>query len=271
MVSRLSRIKVSNGQIFWREAGKDGCPVAILLHGSWHDSTQWQEILAALSKDCHCFAPDLLGFGNSIPDRLPTSIANEVECLDEFIDTLKLARPFYLIGHSLGGWIAMSYALKYPDRVRGVVLIAPEGLSAPTQTPANGFSRFLLGQPLLFKGWLSALKLLTSISDGAATLKSQQANWEFFAKFPTTCQLLFRRSTKAIQAELVADRLADFATPTLILQPESDPAGTIAQSQAYAQAVITAEYRSLPQPDPNLPDRDEAAIASIREFISSIQ
>ena len=128
MVARSSRIKLSAGQIFWHEAGEDRRPVVIFLHGSWHDNTQWSSAIEILSQNFQCLAIDLLGFGNSTALQTPTSIEMEVDCLHEFLTTLKLRRV-YLVGHSLGAWIAVSYALKYPQVVAGVVVISPEGFS----------------------------------------------------------------------------------------------------------------------------------------------
>ncbi len=269
MVYRLSRLKLSTGQISWREAGKDGCPVILFLHGSWHDSSQWQEIINAMSKDFHCFALDLLGFGNSETERIPETIASEVACVEEFLDTV-IAQPVCLVGHSLGGWIAIAYALKYPDRVRAIVTIAPEGLVEPTSSEYGNFTKFMLGHPWLFKTWLGGLKLLTLVSDDANLLDRQQQSWEYFARFPTTCKLFFQRSRKSIGQELVGDKLSGFKTPILILQSEADDASTIAQSQAYAQAIQIARYRSLPATDPALPDRDEDTIAAIYQFIADL-
>ena len=44
-----------------------------------------------------------------------------------FLQAVKLEKV-YLVGHSLGGWIAASYALKYPEKIDGLVLLAPEGV-----------------------------------------------------------------------------------------------------------------------------------------------
>ena len=121
---RNSRVKLSVGQIFWREVGQG--PSLVFLHGSWEDGTQWLRTIEHLSPYYQCFAPDLLGFGGSERRKIHYSIDLEVECLAQYLDTLKL-RQVYLIGHSVGGWVAASYAIKYPDRVQGLVLLAPEG------------------------------------------------------------------------------------------------------------------------------------------------
>jgi pimeloyl-ACP methyl ester carboxylesterase len=239
-----SRIKVSAGQIFWRETGDRHRPIAIFLHGSWDDSSQWQKIIDLLSTKFHCFAPDLLGFGNSTAIKTPSSISVEVDCLHEFLNALKL-RPVYLVGHSLGAWIAVSYALKYPDLVQGVVAISPEGFSFVNWQQYSQFTILLLTHPLLFKLWLNGLELITAISDGAAPLVKEQDYWSFFEKFPTTCRLLFQRSIEDIRRELVADRLIQFRLPFLVLQSDLDENFIIQQSQAYAKAVRKSEYKLI--------------------------
>jgi pimeloyl-ACP methyl ester carboxylesterase len=271
MVDRNSRIKLSAGQIFWREAGDDRRPVMIFLHGNWHDSNQWQDLLEPLSKDFHCFALDLLGFGNSIAIEPPTSIEMEVDCLHEFLTKLNL-RPVYLVGHSLGAWIAVNYTLKYPNLVQGVVTISPEGFFLTNWRQYGLLAKLLLAHPVLLKLWLVGLQTLTSVSDGAAPLAKRQAYWKFFREFPTTQTLLFRRSTKEIQRELVADKLSTFKTPILILQPDRDDASVIKQSQAYAQSIHDAEYRSIQ--DWKSTSRHKIplqTVMEIQEFIDRVQ
>ena len=216
-----SRIKVSAGQIFWRETGDNHRPHAIFLHGSWDDSRQWQPIIELLGHNFHCLAIDLLGFGNSTAVETPGSISVEVDCLHEFVTALKL-RPVYLVGHSLGAWVAISYALKYPDLVQGVVAISPEGFSLANWQQYSKFTRWLLAHPRLFKLWLSGLAVVTSISDGADPLVKRQKYWNFFHDFPTTCKILFQQSSNDLQAELVANRLRQIGAPFLVLQSDVD-------------------------------------------------
>jgi pimeloyl-ACP methyl ester carboxylesterase len=243
MVDHSSRIKISAGQLSWHEAGDARHPVVIFLHGSWDDSNQWDEIIKPLSKKFHCFAIDLLGFGNSVATEMPNSIDVEVECLHEFLTVLKL-RPIYFVGHSLGGWVAISYTLKYPEFVQGVVTISPEGFSTNWQQYGQ-FTQWLLARPRLFKFWLNGLSMITSISDGDNPLVKKQDYWNFFQKFPTTCRLLFQRPIADIQRDLVANRLLQFRRPFLVLQSDADDASIIAQSQAYAKAVRKSEYKVI--------------------------
>ena len=245
--SRISRIQLSAGRVFWREAGSRDNPVLIFLHGSWHDCSQWTEIVEPLSGDFHCFTLDLLGYGNSTAIEPPNSIAIQVDCLNEFITTLKLS-PVYLIGHSLGAWIAISQTLNSPDTIRGVVAISPEGYSLNNWDKYGRFTKYILVHPWLLSLWLNGLKALSSLSDGALWLTKAQAYWQFFQQFPTTCRIFFSRSNRSIGKELVTDRLAQFRLPLYIIQDDRDQPIVIKQSQAYARAVHKAEYRSIPTP-----------------------
>lgn len=270
MVDLSSRIKLSTGQIFWDEAGDTRRPAIVFLHGSWHDRRQWQDIIHQTRQHFHCLAPDLLGFGNSVATRTPTSIEMEVAHLHEFLSTLKL-HPVYLVGHSLGAWIAASYTLKYPDLVRGVVAISPEGFSLTGWQKYSPLTKLLLAHPVLFKLWLKGLEATISISDGAYPLVRSQAYWQYLSQFPTTCHLLFQRSNREIRQELVADRLAQFKSQLLVLQIDRDDRFTIEQSQAYANSVRQSEYKSIKDPDPDSPDSGRQIAREIQAFIERVQ
>jgi pimeloyl-ACP methyl ester carboxylesterase len=271
MVDLSSHIKISTGQVFWREAGDSENPVVIFLHGSWEDSKQWAKIVELLSEKFHCFAIDLLGFGNSVAIETPSSIKMEVDCLHEFVTALKL-RPVYLVGHSLGAWIAVSYTLKYPDLVQGVVTISPEGLSLLYWQQYSQFTRWLLMHPWLFRVWVGGLKVLASVSDGAYPMIQQQPQWALLDKFPTTYRLFFERSIKSIADELVAERLSQFSKSFLVLQNDVDDRLTIEQSQAYAKAVWKSEYQWIKNAEPiSTPETDIQIALEIRGFIDRVQ
>jgi pimeloyl-ACP methyl ester carboxylesterase len=271
MVYRSSRIKLSAGDIFWREAGDSHCPVLIFLHGSWHDGTQWQEIVEPLSKYFHCFALDLLGFGNSTAVETPSSIEIEVDCLHEFLTTLKLT-SVYLVGHSLGGWIAIDYTLKYPDRVRGVVAISPEGFFLPNLHKYGGITKWLLSHPSVFKLSLTGLRTLASVSDGAAPFDKKQSYLNFFNQFPTTCKIFFQRSQREISSELASTKIAHFRKPISILQSASAEIGSIKQSEAYAKSIRTCEYRVIPEHE-SITDRQsiDFVVTEIKMFADRVQ
>lgn len=107
------------------EAGR-GDPPLVLIHGLGSDMRVWSENLAALSARHRVVAFDLLGFGRSDKPAGVHALADHVACVRELIDGLGGAA--ILVGHSMGGQIALRAALSYPERVLGLVLAAPAGL-----------------------------------------------------------------------------------------------------------------------------------------------
>jgi len=121
---------------------------AILVHGlaaSLHDWDVLRPELAARGYAVH--APDLLGHGESAkPNNLEQYTGDSVFAhLTEWISTLSLEKPAILVGHSLGGYMALRYTLEFPKRVRALVLVNP--FYTPAQLPSA--LRFFLRRPLL--------------------------------------------------------------------------------------------------------------------------
>jgi pimeloyl-ACP methyl ester carboxylesterase len=89
----------------------------LLLHGFAEDGTVWEEMIPQLKNDCRLLIPDLPGSGRSglLPGEPSIdALAGEVKA---FIDQLGLA-SCVLIGHSMGGYVALAFAERYPDRLR---------------------------------------------------------------------------------------------------------------------------------------------------------
>lgn len=269
LLVRNSRIKLSQGQVFWREIGSG--PAMVFLHGSWSDSSQWLALMEHLSSDYHCFAPDLLGFGDSERPNIHYSIDLEVECLAEYLEALHL-QQVYLIGHSLGGWIAASYALKYLEQVEGVVLLTPVGVLESMEPRKNKRWTQWLQMPQSLFFWLKrSLQPLAKLLGRHKRIRQSLQQPEL-RQFPTTRQLLFERRQSEIKAELLQERLNLLKVPVLILQGEQDHPTAIAESRAYADLapiatlhVISHGGRDLPQELPDL------VVQHIRDFVQSVE
>ncbi|MDZ7958155.1 MAG: alpha/beta hydrolase [Aulosira sp. DedQUE10] len=262
---RNSRRKLSQGLLFWREAGQ-GIPV-ILLHGAWNDSSQWVPLIDALSYNFHCFAPDLLGFGESDNPNIHYSIDLEVECLAEFLQALKLEKV-YLVGHSLGAWIAASYALKYPEQVHGLVLLSPEGVKIERQEKRwQRMQRLAKCPPLIFK-LLKLLSPLIKILGLQEKIQQYLQLRNVMLQYPTGCQLLFQRKLPELEAELVQNQLSIIEFTVLILQGGKDTAEAIAKSQTYAQLMPKSEFKIIAHATNDLPESCVGVIAEdIRDYI----
>ncbi len=111
----------------------EGKPTLILVHGGLDHARNWDWVARALRDDFHVYAVDLRGHGNSqhAPGALYT-IAEHVLDLAALADVINPASPdapIYIIGHSLGGVVAMVYTGVFPEKVKKLVSI--EGLGPP--------------------------------------------------------------------------------------------------------------------------------------------
>ncbi|HEY9821837.1 MAG TPA: alpha/beta hydrolase [Candidatus Sericytochromatia bacterium] len=266
---RNSRIRLPLGQVFWREVGQG--PILVFLHGAWGDGSQWLSVIEHLSQDYHCFAPDLLGFGESERPKLHYSIQLQVECLGEYLKALHVPEV-YLIGHSVGGWIAASYALQYLDEVRGLVLVAPEGVRAEGFPESRQWTRWLVGRPPLAYAVLRSLLPLARVFGRHKSIEQALRLRQKLNASPTACKLLFQRRRSEIQAELLQERLPELKVPTLIVQGKNDTPEAIAQSQAYAEKTPSAQLRIIDQGGNDLPEAIPDLVAEyIHHFVNSQQ
>jgi len=104
-----------------------GSPV-ILTHGLAASLHDWDDLLPELAGAGYAgYALDLLGHGNSYKPAHPNEYTFEAvfEHFSAWIESLIPAESLILIGHSLGGGLSLQYALRYPERVRALVLINP--------------------------------------------------------------------------------------------------------------------------------------------------
>lgn len=105
----------------------------VMLHGYQGNSLSFYRIIPLIYKKFNTYAPDLLGMGLS--SRPDIAFASPEQCNEIFIESLEAWRKslglkkFYLCGHSLGGYFALIYALKYPQHVKDLILFAPSGIT----------------------------------------------------------------------------------------------------------------------------------------------
>ena len=97
----------------------DGHPV-LLIHAFPLNHTMWQPQTAHLSPRFRVIAPDIRGFGESLPPA-PWTIMQMCEDLKEFVDLLELENCA-VVGLSMGGYIALPFTFWFPDKVRQLVL-----------------------------------------------------------------------------------------------------------------------------------------------------
>ena len=117
--------------LFHRDLGGAGKPPLILLHGMLGSSRNWQTTGADLAAHFHVFALDLRNHGRS-PHTATMSYEEMMADVLEFLEAQKLGRVT-LVGHSMGGKVAMLLACRHPERVERLVVvdIAPKNYYWP--------------------------------------------------------------------------------------------------------------------------------------------
>jgi pimeloyl-ACP methyl ester carboxylesterase len=110
---------------YWR-AGNRGDPV-ILLHAGGSSIEIWSHNIQALAQNYRVFAFDMVGSGLSDKPVVPYSLDYQLQFLNRFLDTFDIQQAS-LIGNSMGGSIALKFALQSPERVQKLGLVSSFGL-----------------------------------------------------------------------------------------------------------------------------------------------
>jgi pimeloyl-ACP methyl ester carboxylesterase len=117
----LKRASVGGFALAYHDAG-EGLPL-VMVHGFPLDHSLWRHQLDALASRCRVIAPDLRGYGESDAPPPPYRMRDFAEDLRALTDHLRLEQVI-LGGLSMGGYIALAFADRYPERLRGFALLA---------------------------------------------------------------------------------------------------------------------------------------------------
>lgn len=119
-------VKTSYGDTFVRISGSTGAPPLVLLHGINGNSLQWIPNIEGFSAKFRVYAVDnIYDYGRSVYSRDIKTPDDYVNWLNELFDALGLGSRINLVGLSYGGWLTTQYALRFPDRLDKIVLLAP--------------------------------------------------------------------------------------------------------------------------------------------------
>ncbi len=124
----MEKVNVKDIQLAYDRRGR-GMPL-VLLHGYPLDHHLWDDILPLLEGSFDVIVPDLRGFGEStMTDSSPVmnDYASDVAGLLDYLGIQKTA----IVGHSMGGYVALAFARLYPERVSGLGLVSSQVLADP--------------------------------------------------------------------------------------------------------------------------------------------
>jgi pimeloyl-ACP methyl ester carboxylesterase len=256
-------VSVRGRRIFYREAGRTGAPVLVLLHGYPSSSHTYRELIPLLSGRYHVYAPDYLGSGYSDrPD--PAEFAYTFDTIADhvtaFLEALSLSR-YVLYLQDFGAPVGFRIALAHPERLRALIVQNGNAyLDGLTEQRRAFFRRARDDRSPEGERFLADLVSERAIIDrqylrdvpGDKRGRMSPDSW--------THDLAFLRSDRdrQIQMQLFRDYqtnidayptwqafLRKHQPPTLIVWGEHDPAFVAAGARAYLRDVPQAEVHLI--------------------------
>ena len=122
---QLQTVRIHGHQVGYYAAGSG--PALILVHGVASSSRTWRRVIPRLAERFTVVAPDLLGHGASAKLRGDYSLGAHASGIRDLMVALGIDRAT-LVGHSLGGGVAMQFAYQFPERIERLVLVGSGGL-----------------------------------------------------------------------------------------------------------------------------------------------
>ena len=153
----MEKINVKDVQLAYDRRGKQGGAPLVLLHGYPLDHHLWDEVAPLLEDTFDLVLPDLRGFGEStIADSSPTmeDYAADIAALLDYLNIQKAA----IVGHSMGGYVALAFARLYPERVSGFGLVSSQVLADP---PDRKEGRYKSAADVAENGIASVVAMMT--------------------------------------------------------------------------------------------------------------
>jgi pimeloyl-ACP methyl ester carboxylesterase len=264
-------------RVIYRIAGEG--PAIVLIHGMLNSSSHWQRVALDLARDHTVIAPDLIGHGDSAAPRGDYSLGAHAASIRDLLAAIGVERAS-IVGHSLGGGVAMQFFYQFPQRVERLVLISSGGLGhevSPLLRSAAlpGVSSLLsltiqprllaaltgAGARMRARGFSSGVHL-QAIARALRPLENADARGAFLQTLRAVIDVHGQRVS-------ASDRLYLLETmPTLILWGERDNTIPIEHGRRAHAAAPHSHFRTLPDAAhfPHLEDPDGVA-RELRAFV----
>lgn len=122
----------------WSDSvGQTEEPTLVFLHGAGGSARHWREVIDRLPRTTPVIAVDLPGHGDS-PGPVPGTIDAATQLVADCVAALGVAGPIVVVAHSIGGLIALTWALRQPGQVTGLVLVATAARIRPHPVLLSG-------------------------------------------------------------------------------------------------------------------------------------
>jgi pimeloyl-ACP methyl ester carboxylesterase len=241
----------------------------VLLHAFPLDRRMWQPQLAPLSPAARVLAVDLPGFGDSTAGSQPLTIDSAADAVLDFLDAIGVPGRVVLGGLSMGGYVALAFARRHPDRLAGLVL-------ADTRSePDDAAGKARRDEMIARANSAGAAAVIDQMLPKMLAEQTQKSRPEVAE---TVRAVASRQSAAAVVAALAALRdrpdataaLGRITVPTLVLVGEHDAITPPAMAQALAARIAGSKLVTVPGAGhlSNL-ENPGAFTAAVREFVTA--
>jgi pimeloyl-ACP methyl ester carboxylesterase len=231
----MNKIQVNNIMLAYERLG-NGVPL-MLVHGYPLDHTIWNNVAGLLKNDFDVILPDLRGFGESTTVETQYTMFDMADDLAGLLDHLHLEK-ILIVGHSMGGYVSLAFAKKYPQWVSGLGLVAsqavadsPEGKDRRYQTAADVTQK---GVGIVAEGMTPKLSANASVQGFVRSLMERQT------------QSAVIGSLKAMaEREDLFSRLSSVSFPVVLIHGDADALIPVERAREIKAALPSARLVEL--------------------------
>jgi pimeloyl-ACP methyl ester carboxylesterase len=255
----------------------------VLIHGMVNSSRHWESVALRLADAYTVIAPDLIGHGDSATPRGDYSLGAHAASIRDVLAAIGVDRAT-IVGHSLGGGVAMQFFYQFPQRTERLVLVSSGGLGhevspllrsaalpGASTLLALAAHRFLLstlrrtGMRLEQRGSEKGV-YLRAIARALQPLERRGAREAFLQTLRSVIDVRGQRVSARDRLYLLS------STPTLIIWGERDHTIPLSHGRNAHEAIPGSRFETLPRAAhfPNLED-PEGLAAVLRDFLASTE
>lgn len=260
-------VELSGSRVSYLDTGH-GSPL-LFIHGFPLDHTMWQRQIAEFQSTHRVIALDLPGFGASSPPREEMSIIGFADSLAEFLDRIGVTEKVTLCGLSMGGSIALQFALRHPQRLSRLILC---DCRAAADAPEAQKMRHELADRVLREGAEFVAQAMPARLFAASTREQQpEVVQSIQAVIRSTAPASVAGGSRALaNREDVAARLHEIATPTLVIVGSEDVISTVDEMRQIAHSLPQATLLEVAGAGHMAPlERPSEVNAGMRSWLAS--
>lgn len=206
------------------EGGDPSKPTLVMVHGFGADKDHWTFYAPWLTNDYRLIAPDLPGFGENDRDgELPFDVGSQAARLKGFLDALGIDRP-HLGGNSMGGWIALRFAIDYPDALRTLTLMNNAGILGADESELQKLAANRDYNPLVIANLEDADRLIAFVvrKPTYVPARLKPVIYADALKHRDLLDKIFWTIADEMEAKPLNDELHKVTVPTLIIWGRHD-------------------------------------------------